>query len=146
MTRAALTYEQIETAKATFALTNNLSEAARSARCSKTSVRKYIKLDDEFSAMRAEKQAITIEEIIVKIGQVQERLLDAMLDETKVAKASMQEIATSLGIVTDKRQLLAGQPTTRNDNIASDAASRLTPEQMEQAAKIRERLSAQVLG
>lgn len=146
MTRGRqLTIEQIETIKATYALTRNYAAAAKAAGCSLTAARNYVMNSDGFEELRAEKQAITIEQIIVKIGEVQQKLLEAMLDQAKVDKASMQELATSLGIVTDKRQLLAGNPTTRNENIASDAAARLTPEQMEQAARIRERLADKVL-
>ena len=139
-----LTVEQIETIRATYALTRSYAAAGKAAGCSETTARDYIKKSDDFAEFRAEKQAITIEQIIVKIGHVQERLLDAMLEPSKVEKASMQELATSLGIVTDKRQLLAGDPTSRSENVSNDASTRLTPEQMEQAARIRERLSDKV--
>lgn len=143
MTRAALSREQIETIKATFALSGNLSSAARAAGCSKTSARKYVKTDDEFSAMRAEKTAITIERVIEKCGSVQDALLDMLVDDNRRQKATMQEVATAFGIVTDKRQLLSGDPTTRTEHVATDVAARLTPEEMEQAARIRERLASE---
>ena len=140
-----LTVEQIETIRATYALTKSYTAAANAAGCSINGAKRYItSVDDEFADLRKEKTAITIEAIIVKISRVQERLLDAMLDPSKVEKASMQELATSLGIVTDKRQLLAGDPTSRSENVSNDASTRLTPEQMEQAARIRERLSEKV--
>lgn len=141
MSRSPLTIDQIETAKTTFALTGNLSEAARVAGCSKSSVRKYIKLSDDFADIRAEKIALTIEHVIVKCGDAQAKFLDAMVDEAKLAKASVQELATAFGIVTDKRQLLSGQATDRREHVAADALARLTPEEKEQAARIREKLA-----
>lgn len=139
-----LTVEQIETVKATYAMTRNYAAAARAAGCSLTAARNYVQATDDFEQLRAEKTAISIDSIIVKIGMVQERLLDAMLEQSKVDRASMQELATSLGIVTDKRQLLAGDPTSRSENLNSDPTTKLTAAEMEQAARIRERLAEKV--
>jgi len=138
------TVEQIETMRATYALTRSYTAAAKAAGCSRETAKKYAISEDEFSEVRQQKLAVTIEKIIVKCSEAQEKLLDAIMDDVKIGKASMQEAATAFGIITDKRQLLAGQATTRNENLSGgiDPATRLTPEEMEQAAKIRAKLSA----
>lgn len=139
---ATLTDEQIETIRATYAMTGKYSDAAKAAGVSETSARRYVKLVDGMADLRAEKTAATIEQVIVKCGEAQEKLLAAMVDDAKLSKSSLQEIATAFGIVTDKRQLLSGQATTRSEHSAPvDPALRLTPEEMEQAARIRAKLA-----
>lgn len=140
-----ITDEQIETIRATYTMTGKLSDASRAAGVSESTARKYVRLVDNFEELRAEKIAITIEEIIVKCGEVQGKLLAAMTDEAKLAKASFQEVATAFGIVTDKRQLLSGQATDRREHVAADALARLTPEEKEQAARIREKLAREAI-
>lgn len=139
-----ITDEQIETIRATYAMTGKLTDAAKASGVSKSCAQKYIHTSDDLEQLRTEKTVATIETIIVKCGEVQEKLLEALTDPARIAKASMQECATAFGIVTDKRQLLSGQATDRREHVSADVASRLTAEEMEQAAKIRERLSAQV--
>lgn len=141
---ATLTDEQVETIRAAYAMTGKYSEAAKAAGVSETSARRYVQLDDGLEELRAEKRVATIESIIVKCGEAQEKLLEALIDPSRIAKASMQECATAFGIVTDKRQLLSGQATDRREHVSADAASKLTPEEMEQAARIRERLASKV--
>lgn len=139
-----ITDEQVETIRATYVMTGKLTDAAKAAGVSKSCALKYVHTSDGLEQLRTEKLAITIDEIIVKCGQVQEKLLTAMVDDTKLQRASFQEVATAFGIVTDKRQLLSGQATDRREHVSADAASKLTAEEMEQAAKIRERLAQQV--
>lgn len=136
-----ITDEQAETIRATYAMTGKLSQAAKAAGVSESTAKKYANLADGFAELRAEKLALTIEQIIVKCGDVQGKLLEALVDDAKLAKASFQEVATAFGIVTDKRQLLSGQATDRREHVAADVLARLTPEEKEQAARIREKLS-----
>lgn len=142
---ATLTDEQIETIRATYAMTGKYSDAARAAGCSVGSAHKYVHLSDDLENLRTEKRAVTIEQVIVKCGEAQEKLLAAMVDEAKLSKSSLQEIATAFGIVTDKRQLLSGQATDRREHVAADALARLTPEEREQAARIREKLAREAI-
>lgn len=136
-----ITDEQIETIRATYTLTGKFADAAKAAGVSISTARRYVTETDNFEELRAEKKAQTIEHVIVKCGEAQEKLLAAMVDDAKLSKSSLQEIATAFGIVTDKRQLLSGQATDRREHVAADALARLTPEEREQAARIREKLA-----
>lgn len=145
---ATLTDEQVETIRATYAMTGKYSEAAKAAGVSIASARKYVLLSDDLEDLRTEKRRevieATIPEVIAAFSRAQLALVEALTDADKLAKATVNEIAVAIGIVTDKRQLLSGQATDRREHVSADVASRLTAEEMEQAAKIRERLAAQV--
>lgn len=132
--------EQIEQIKATFAETGSLTATAKAAGCGLATAKKYATNFDQFEELRTQKRVGIIERIAVAQG----KLIDAMVDDAHLAKASVQELATAFGIVTDKQLLLTGQPTSRTETMQADPAARLTPEEMEQAARIRERMAAQV--
>ena len=90
-------------------MTGKLTDAAKAAGVSKSCAMKYINTSDGLEQLRTEKTAATIDTIIVKCGEVQSKFLDALASDERIAKASVQELATAFGIVTDKRQLLSGQ-------------------------------------
>lgn len=134
--------EQIEQIKSTFAQTASLRAAARAAGCSVSAAKTYATNRDEFEQVRTQKRIGIIE----AIGEAQIKLITAMVDDEHLKKASVQELGTTFGILTDKQLLLTGQATSRNENIVVDPAARLTAEEMEQAAKIRARMAAKVEG
>lgn len=137
MAKPPITDEQIEIIKAVFAETGKIDAAAKTAGVSWSTAQKYAGSRDEYESLRAEKRLTIIERIAVAQGV----LIDAMTDTDKLAKASLQEIGVVFGIVTDKGLLMTGQATSRNETIGGDPAARLTPEEMEQAARIRERFA-----
>jgi hypothetical protein len=131
--------ETIEIIKATFAETGNLRAAARAANCSQSTAKKYAQSRDEFEQVRAVKRLTLIDHIAI----AQVKLIDAMTDPDKLAKSSLHDIGVAFGIVTDKGLLLTGQATSRSETIGRDPGSVLTPEEMELAARVREKLAAQ---
>lgn len=134
-----LTDTQIEIIKSTYAETGRLRAAARAANCSPSTVKKYIGPDDseQFEQVRTEKRI----DIIRTIGDAKLKIIAAMTDETHLANASVHELAVAFGILTDKELLMTGQPNSRVHNT-TDASATLTPEEMEQAAIIRERFAS----
>jgi hypothetical protein len=89
--------------------------------------------------MRTQKKV----DVAAKMGDLQIALIDALMSSEKISKASYQELATTLGITTEKRLLIMGQPTSRNENITADPSAKLTPDEMEAAARIRAKLAAE---
>jgi len=142
----ALTDEQIERLNSAFSTNGGkVREAARRVGVSVATASKYIDRErynpppPEVEAVRTQKRL----EIAEKFGDLQVALIDALMDKTKIEKASYQELANTLGIATEKRLLITGQPTSRNETIATDPAAKLTPDEMEAAARIRAKLAAE---
>ena len=135
-----LSGEQIELIKATFAMTGSLTAAAKAANCGLASAQKYATNRDQFEEVRITSRIPIIE----RIAAAQVKFIDAMVDENRLKKASLAELVNAFDKVTDKQLLLTGQATARTETLASDTAARLTPEEMEQAARLRERMAAQV--
>lgn len=131
--------EQIEVIKATFAETGSVRGSARAAGVSVATAKKYADNKDEYERMRTEKRI----DIIAKIAEVQIKLLDTMADDSHLAKADFNDLGVTFGILTDKRLLLTGQATSRSETI-TDPAARLTPDEMELAGRIRDKIAAEV--
>ena len=143
---ASLTDEQIERLNIAFSTNGGkVREAARLVGVSVATASKYIDRErhnpppPEVEAVRTQKRV----EIAEKFGDLQVALIAALMDKAKIDKASYQELANTLGIATEKRLLITGQPTSRNENISTDPAAKLTPEEMEAAAKIRAKLASE---
>jgi molybdenum-dependent DNA-binding transcriptional regulator ModE len=141
---AALTDEQIERLHLEYAQTGSYRAASRAVGVSVESARKYLKAgaddpDSPLGRMRTQKKV----DVAAKMGDLQIALIDALMSSEKISKASYQELATTLGITTEKRLLIMGQPTSRNENITADPSAKLTPDEMEAAARIRAKLAAE---
>jgi hypothetical protein len=136
---APISDEQIEILKATYAETGVIRSAARAAHVSVSTAKKYVDSNDGFEQARTEKRLT----IIDYIATAQVKLIESMVDAATLAKASLQEKAVAFGIVTDKGLLLTGQATSRSETI-TDPSARLTPDEMEAAARIREKFAAEV--
>lgn len=135
-----LSDQQIETIRAAWVLTGNGSYAAKAAGCATSTANKYIKdHHDELRQLRQEK-APDIAEIL---NAVLNEVLSGMLDPSKVRDANLNQLATTAGIVIDKMQLLSGQATARTETMAVDPG-RLTPEEREQARRLRAKLLGEV--
>jgi len=127
-----LSDRQIETIRLAYAETGILREAARLAGCSPSSARRYTNdPGDELTQLRTEKRADIIEEI----AAVRLALLSAMKAPEKIARASVTELATSFGILTDKHQLMTGKATARTETGTFDADA-LSPDQQETMADL----------
>jgi hypothetical protein len=68
------------------------------------------------------------EELHIELEKVAYKLIAAMPD--KINEANLQQIATSLGIVIDKKQLLSGQPTWRGEIVNLLKEGIVTPEEV----------------
>lgn len=133
-----LTDRQIETIRLSYAETGSQRQAARRAGCAVSSVKQYlVPVMDELEHIRTQKKIDIIEEI----ASVRLALLTAMGTPEKIAKASMQELATSFGILTDKHQILTGGATERTETGTYDPVSRLSADELEQLATIRDKLA-----
>lgn len=56
------------------------------------------------------------QDLASKLDKIAEILSDHITDPDKLAKANVQQIATSFAIVVDKRNLLRGQPTSISEH------------------------------
>jgi hypothetical protein len=133
----AISDEQIELVKATFAETGSLTASAKAAGVSISTAKKYADNRDSFEALRNEKRI----DIIGKLTELKLKLIETMMEPEHLRRASFQELATALGISVDKVLLLTGQATSRVETGPIDPA-KLTPEEREKAAALREKLAA----
>lgn len=134
----ALSEWQVETVRATWLLTRNGSEAGRAAGCNVATANRYIAAHrEELTRLAQDKKP----DLADALGAAADRLVSALFDQKRIADAPLVQVATALGIVIDKRQLLTNQPTARVETGPTDPG-RLTPEEREQAAKIRAKLAA----
>ena len=138
-----ITDKQIELIKAAFAETGSIRAASRAAGVSVATASKYVKASDrdQFEQIRTRKRV----DIIEAIGDAKVKLIEAMTDAAHLTKASVQELATAFGILQDKELLLNGQATSRTAVVTDDPMSRLTPEEIEQAKRIRAKLAAEAV-
>jgi hypothetical protein len=135
--------ETIERIKATYAMNGNARETSRALNVPVATVHKYIDPEskNEFEQVRTEKLSEVIPNVIAKIEQVEMVLLDAIIKRAKTGEDTARDLATAFGILRDKHLLITGQPNSRVHNT-TDASATLTPEEMEQAAIIRERFAS----
>jgi hypothetical protein len=61
--------------------------------------------------------------VVDRLGDMQHKILDAMAG--KIGSANFQQLSIGLGIVTDKRQVLSGNP----DSIGANVSVRVSPEE-----------------
>lgn len=132
-----ITDQQIEIIHATYAETGSYSAAAHDAGCTVSTTRKYVLESDNLVELRNQKRA----DVVSVASTARIRLIEAMVDAEKIKRASISELATAVGILTDKIQILTGKATSRNEHISVDPSSQLTAEEMEKAAELREKLS-----
>jgi hypothetical protein len=132
-----LTDRQIETIRLAYAETGSQREAARRAKCAVSAVKKYIApVIDDLEHLRTQKKADIIEEI----AAVRLVLLAAMKSPAKLDKASMAELATSFGILTDKHQILTGGVTARTEQTSTPIA--WSDDEVSALASLAERVKA----
>ena len=142
MASVTLTDEQRETVILEYAKTGFYRAAARAAGVAPNTARKVVAeadaLDPEHpvAQMRTQKRV----DLAETLGDVEIALARALMDPRKIAEASLDKVAVSLGIVIDKRQLVTGKPTQRTESNTFDPTI-LTPQEREQAAAIRERFA-----
>lgn len=131
-----ITQDQIEQIKYKYAFSRSYSHVAKETGLNRATVRKYVGLHmDDINILRQEKAP----EIIDLMQAVQVRLIEEMLDEDKIKKTELADIAKSLGIVTDKLQLISGKATTRTEHASYDL-SRLSEAERTSLAELRQKM------
>lgn len=115
-------------------------EIAAMVGCSRSGVQPHMPSAAEIDAVRHEKKTQLAEEVQAEVRDlmvtVQRRLLTALADERKIAEATLQQVGTTFGIVTDKLRINDNQPTEiikhdvdwRQEVAAAAVARGLDPE------------------
>jgi predicted transcriptional regulator len=135
---ASLTDEQIERLHLEYALSGKVRQVARTLNISPSTVTRHLRKPDPVVLQEARTQKKV--EIAERFGDLQVALIDALMDKSKIEKASYQELANTLGIATEKRLLVMGQATVRTETLTADPADKLTPDERILAAQLREKL------
>jgi molybdenum-dependent DNA-binding transcriptional regulator ModE len=148
---ALLSDEQRERALLEYAQTGSYRAAGRAVGCSADSVKRIVREAEQESRtpiaqLRAQKMAETVVNVLDEFKRAQLALLTALMDAGKIADADLKAVATSLGIVTDKILLMSGEATARTESVVADPSAKLTPDEMEAAARIRAKLAAGSVG
>lgn len=136
-----LTTDQIAAIHLAYAETGSYAAAAEIAGVSDQTARRYIKkaeqgdIDPVLSAAVAQKKA----DIVAVMAEARMMALQAMMDPEKLAKTSPTALATVVGILTDKMQLLKGEPTSITESRQLDL-SQLSADELETIAEISEKL------
>lgn len=87
----------------------NYSQVARDHNCSRTAVSKIVAADSESSQKLQDKKDQNTIDILSHMEKRKDAVcclidlyLDALMDEDKIAKAQLQQVATTLAIIIDK--------------------------------------------
>lgn len=132
---------QVQAIEDAWIMTGNASVGARVAGCNARTAQKHVRENlERLTALAAQKAPSHLE----TLQYILNRLLGGLADPAKIDQASLGDVAKATGIVIDKMQLLSGQATARVETGAIDPG-RLTPEEMEQAARIRKKLAAEAM-
>lgn len=100
-----------EMIRAHLASSGNTRETARHFNVSDFTVRKIRdEKPDEFTRMHADKKAEFVDNAWDMVGSILTEM------KTKLGEASFRDLATGLGIIVDKAQLVGGEATSRSDN------------------------------
>lgn len=118
--------ETIYNIMATQAVTGNERETARQLGLPPTTVRNIVnkfKDEQEFVQLGAEKR----EEFSKRAGRVIDKILEAIETKVDTCKADipLNQLATTLGILSDKKALAEGKPTTAVSIIDSADVDKL---------------------
>lgn len=110
--------EVAEQIRAHYAMTGSLAKTARHFGVSSQTVMKFRDQDpDELEEMRTYNKEQFIKDAWDTLGLLFRSV------EHKIPEAPLKEITTSIGIITDKLQLLQGEPTSRSDNTNKNTHS-----------------------
>jgi molybdenum-dependent DNA-binding transcriptional regulator ModE len=103
---------QIETIRLAYAETGSISHAARESGCAYNTAKSYVASHhDDLTDLRNQKKA----DVVAQVAALRIRLLEEMHTATRLSKASLYELGTLFGILTDKHQLLTGKATSRTE-------------------------------
>lgn len=132
---------QVQAIEEAWVMTGNASVGARVAGCNVRTAQKHVREHlERLTVLAAQKRPSSLE----TLQYILNRLLGGLADPTKIEQASLADVAKATGIVIDKMQLLSGQATARVETGAIDPG-KLTPEEREQAARLRAKLAGEAV-
>jgi hypothetical protein len=117
-----ITPEQVERIKQVYAECENAAQTARKVGVPESTVRKYVKTDDEFAEVRAEKRTALIGTIAEELAEVQRLYLAHLKEPEVIAGTSAKDSIIVIGTAVDKEQLITGKPTERSEHVHTDDA------------------------
>lgn len=121
-----------------FAESGNVGYAAKQANVAYSIARVYCK--DNWSDLQDLRRKTQVD-IVHDLALLRRMVIQELMDPARLKKASTHELIIMTGILTDKIQLLEGQPTARvavNQNRLE--ANNLTPEERERARELQRKL------
>lgn len=125
--------------RAAYLLTDSGSAIARMTGIPPTTVNAFIRANrEELRQLRQEKEI----DVTDRIDALLEYILGEAFEPSRIKNANLGQLMTGIGILVDKRQLLTGKATARTETSTFDPG-KLTPEEREAAARIREKLAAE---
>lgn len=128
---------QIAAIRQAFMESGNYSYAAKMAGVSYAITKAYcIRNLDELNDLRAKRK----DDIVDLMLLVRRLALEEATDPERLKKASLSELMVVAGVMTDKINVLEGNPSTILGFKKFSNPEALTPEQREQARQLRERL------
>lgn len=112
-------------------LTNSMGDAAKMNHVCKSTVSRLIKKDTEAVELATRKKEQNSLDMLTYMEQAQEKVenivdiyLDALTDKEKIENASLQQVATSLGILIDKWTQHMGNSSTSGVDTPADELSK----------------------
>lgn len=140
MTRGKpLSKEDHDAIRAAYLLTDSSHAIARMTGFPVSTVNDYVRKNrEELRMFRTEKAP----DLTERIDSLLQYILNEAFDPARISSANLGQLMTGIGILVDKRQLLTGKATARTETSTFDPG-KLTPEEREAAARIREKLAAE---
>jgi transposase-like protein len=134
-------YSDAERAEALAALDangGNVSKTARDLGLPRKTLAEWADghIHSDVAELRQEKKI----DLAARLEQIARQLAEAMPE--KMAAASLQQVATSMGIAIDKMQLLRGQPTNISDIAIEQIADRIERMTEDERAVLAHQLGA----
>lgn len=119
--------------------TGSMSRVAAMTGISYHAVKAHVDANrEEFQAHR-DKKAV---DIIPTMAMVRRLALEELMSPTRLARATTHELTILMGVLTDKINVILGQPTSRIavQRLSNEVLDRFTPEEREKIRQYREKL------
>lgn len=121
--------------------TGNLSQTARMVGVTQKQVRRYYQQhQDEMDRVR-NKIAV---DIVPTMQMVRRLALEELMDPMRMARAQTKDLAIIIGVLTDKINIILGQPTARIaiQKLSSEVVEQFSAEERAKIRQLREKMLA----
>lgn len=117
----------------------NIAQTARQAGVSYAACRKYYQEHETELQAARNKHAV---DIVPTMEMVRRLALEELLNPARLAKARTHELSIIIGILTDKINVIMGQPTTRVavQHVARSVVEQFSPEEREKIRQLRDKM------